>query len=294
MLLKIGLIGLGLLGHSISLRLIHCGYKIGVYNRTYSKSESLSEHGAIVYENPKQLANMSDVIILCVTNIEAINNILFNENGLVNTNNKTLIVSDFSTITPKQGEFLSQRLKEYEISFLNTPVMGGPKAALNGNLIPIVSGNNSSFERIKPILENIGNPIYYIGGQPGAANAIKLSLNLNIAIIAVALSEGLVLTSKFDLDPSLYLKILNSTYFKTNTSEKKGDKMINDEYPPSFYLRNMKKDLSLVIESARDKGITLPLTNSVLQLFDYGQKIGFGNLDYTAIYKVMKKLNGIN
>ena len=292
--MKIGIIGLGLLGHSISLRLVHCGYKIGVYNRTYSKSESLIKHGAIVYENPKQLANMSDIIILCVTNFEAINNILFNENGLVNTNNKTLIVSDFSTITPKQGEFLYQRLKEYEISFLNTPVMGGPTAALNGNLIPIASGDNSSFERIKPILENLGHQIYYIGDKPGAANAIKLSLNLNIAIIAAALSEGLVLASKFDIDPALYLKILNSTYFKTNTSEKKGDKMINDAYPPSFYLRNMTKDLSLVVESARDKGISLPLTNSVLELFDYGQKIGFGNLDYTAIYKVMKKLNGIN
>ena len=292
--MKIGIIGLGLLGHSISLRLINCGFKIGVYNRTYSKSELLKEKGVMIYENPEHLANSSDIIILCVTNIEAINNILFNQKGLVKTNNKKLIVSDFSTITPKQGVFLYQRLKEYEISFLNTPVMGGPTAALNGKLIPIVSGDKSSFERIKTILEKLGNPIYYIGNKPGTANAIKLSLNLNIAIIATALSEGLVLASIFDLDPRLYLKILNSTYFKTNTSEKKGDKMINDDYPPSFYLKNMKKDLSLVMESAKDKEISLPLTNSALHLFDYGQKIGLGNLDYTAIYKVMKKLNGIN
>ncbi|MFB5598768.1 MAG: NAD(P)-dependent oxidoreductase [Nitrososphaeraceae archaeon] len=292
--MKIGSIGLGLLGKSISIRLLNCGYKIGVYNRTYSKSKLLERKGAIIYETPEKLANMCDMIILCVTNFEAINDILFHQDGLVNTTNKKLIVSDFSTITPKQGQILYEKLKENRISFLNTPVMGGPTAAIKGHLIAIVSGDTYSFKKIKPILEKLGNPIFYIGDRPGIANAIKLSLNLNIAIIAAALSEGLVLSSRFQLDPNLYLQILNSTYFKTNTSENKGLNMVNDRYPPSFYLKNMRKDLNLVMEAAKDQDILLPVTNTVLQLFDYAQKFGLGNLDYTAIYKLIKKLNHIN
>jgi 3-hydroxyisobutyrate dehydrogenase len=247
----------------------------------------------MVFDTPKKLADSSELIILCVTHFEAIEEILFKQNGLINSFNNKIIVSDFSTITPKQGEFCYKKLHEYGISFLNTPVMGGPTAALNGSLIPIVSGEKPSFDRIRTILENLGNPIYYIGDKPGTANAIKLSLNLNIALIAAALSEGLVLASRFEMEPNLYLKILNSTYFKTDTSENKGNKMINDNYPPSFYLKNMRKDLSLILEAAKDKDISLPVTNSVFQLFDYGFKMGLGDLDYTAIYKLIKKLNGL-
>lgn len=89
--MKVGNIGLGLLGHSISSRLLNCRYKLGVYNRTYSKAKSLEKKGAIIYETPKKLADMCDMIILCATNFEAINDILFHQNGLINTTNKKLM-----------------------------------------------------------------------------------------------------------------------------------------------------------------------------------------------------------
>ncbi|MGB9168172.1 MAG: NAD(P)-dependent oxidoreductase, partial [Nitrososphaeraceae archaeon] len=170
---------------------------------------------------------------------------------------------------------------------------GGPAAALEGKLIPIVSGEKSVYEKISSVICNLGNPIYYVGDKPGLANAIKLALNLNIGIIAVALSEGLILSESFGLDPSLYLRILNSTYFKTGMSENKGPRMIKGDYNPSFYLKHMKKDLSLVMDLADDNDITLPITNSVLHLFNYASKMGLANLDYTAIYTLVKKLNGM-
>jgi len=115
--------------------------------------------------------------------------------------------------------------------------MGGPNAALSGTLIPIVAGEKYAFKKIKYRVEEIGNPVFYIGNNAGSSTALKLALNLNIAIIAMALSEGLLLSERYDIDSNLYLKILNTTNFKTAMSENKGPKMVKDDYNPSFYLK---------------------------------------------------------
>ncbi|HLN35554.1 MAG TPA: NAD(P)-dependent oxidoreductase [Nitrososphaeraceae archaeon] len=291
--MQIGIMGLGLLGYNIGLRLLNCNFKVNVYNRTSSKSSALAGSGATVLDSPKKIGDQSTIVAICVTNYAAINDLCFKENSLINSNNKNLIVLDFSTITPKESEISNNKFKENGIAYLNTPVMGGPAAALEGKLIPIVSGEKFVYEKISSVISKLGNPIYYVGDKPGSANAIKLALNLNIGIIAVALSEGLILSESFGLDPSLYLRILNSTYFKTGMSENKGPRMIKGDYNPSFYLKHMKKDLSLVMDMAGDNDIALPITNSVLHLFNYASKMGLENLDYTAIYTLVKKLNGM-
>lgn len=291
--MQIGIMGLGLLGYNIGSRLLNCNFKVNVYNRTSSKSSALAGSGATVLDSPKKIGDQSTIVAICVTNYAAINDLCFKEDSLINSNNKNLIVLDFSTITPKESEICNNKFKENGIAYLNTPVMGGPAAALEGKLIPIVSGEKSVYEKISSVISKLGNPIYYVGDIPGFANAIKLALNLNIGIIAVALSEGLILSESFGLDPSLYLRILNSTYFKTGMSENKGPRMIKGDYNPSFYLKHMKKDLSLVMDMAGDNDIALPITNSVLHLFNYASKMGLENLDYTAIYTLVKKLNGM-
>ena len=176
---------------------------------------------------------------------------------------------------------------------LSIPVMGGPNAALEGRLIPIVAGEENTFKKIKNILEKLGNPIFYIGNKEGSANAIKLALNLNIGLLAMALSEGLLLSNRYDIDPTLYLKIFNSTNFKTGMSENKGLKMINDDYYPSFYLKNMRKDLGLAMDAAKEKELSLPVTDIAFQLYNYAAKSIFADLDYTGIYKFLKKINSI-
>jgi 3-hydroxyisobutyrate dehydrogenase len=108
---------------------------------------------------------------------------------------------------------------------LGIPVMGGPAAAEAGELIPIVSGNRQAFERVSQVIEKLGR-IFYVGEKDGSANTIKLALNLNIALIASGLSEGITLVRRTGIDPSIFIEILNSTYFKTGLSEKKGPEMI--------------------------------------------------------------------
>jgi 3-hydroxyisobutyrate dehydrogenase len=290
---KIGVIGLGLMGSNLSLRLLRKGFEVNVNNRNISKARAIEKKGANVLNTPKEVADYSDFIITCVTNFEAVDRIYFSKNGVSETTNKNVIVSDFSTISPKESVYCYQEFKRKNISMMSIPVMGGPNAALSGTLVPIVAGEESAFKKIKHILEELGNPVFYIGNNAGSASAIKLALNLNIGIISMALSEGLLLSEKYNIDPTLYLKILNTTNFKTGMSENKGPKMIKDDYSPSFYLKNMNKDLALVMEAAKEQELSLPITGLVFQLYNYATKSTYADLDYTAIYKFLRKLHSI-
>jgi 3-hydroxyisobutyrate dehydrogenase-like beta-hydroxyacid dehydrogenase len=291
--LKIGIVGVGLMGNNICLRLINEGFEVNVYNRSISKLKPLEKKGAKIFDTPKEIANNSDFIIISVTNFEAVNTICFHKDGLQETENANIIIADFSTLSPRESIYCYRKFMNKNISMLSIPVMGGPNAALKGHLIPIVSGEENTFKKIKNILEKLGNPIFYIGNKEGSSNAIKLALNLNIGLLAMALSEGLLLSNRYDIDPTLYLKIFNSTNFKTGMSETKGPKIINDDYHPSFYLKNMRKDLGLVMAAAQEKELSLPVTGIAFQLYNYAAKSIYADLDYTGVYKFLKKLNSL-
>ncbi|HEX2487080.1 MAG TPA: NAD(P)-dependent oxidoreductase [Nitrososphaeraceae archaeon] len=291
--MKIGIIGLGLMGSNLCLRLIRKGFQVNVHNRNVSKSLAIEKKGAKVFNTPKEVADYSDFIITCVTNFEAVNKIYFYKNGVSETKNKNVIVSDFSTLSPKDSVYCYQKFKRKNITMMSIPVMGGPNAALTGTLIPIVAGEEISFKKIKYVLQELGDPIFYIGNKAGSASAIKLALNLNIGIIAMALSEGLLLAERYGIDPNLYLKILNCTNFKTGLSENKGPKMIKGDYSPSFYLKNMKKDLALIMEAAKEQDLSLPITGLVFQFYNYASKSIFADLDYSVIYKFVRNLQSL-
>jgi 3-hydroxyisobutyrate dehydrogenase len=176
---------------------------------------------------------------------------------------------------------------------LGMPVMGGPLAAETGELVPIVSGSKAAFEKSRTIIEALGKKIFYLGDKDGAANAVKLALNLNIALVASAVSEGITLVRGAGIDPSIFIQILNSTYFKTGLSEKKGPKMASGEFEPSFHLKNMLKDLELATSTALAEKITLPQTALAQQIFRAANNSGYSEMDYTAVCAFLAKINGM-
>jgi 3-hydroxyisobutyrate dehydrogenase len=289
--MKIGVVGLGLMGSGIAKRLINNGHKVSVYNRTRSKSHHFSNEATIA-SSPKELGQACDLVITIVTNFDAVKNVLFGREGVVESENNNLIVADVSTISPAQSEHCAQRLRSAGIEMLGVPVMGGPAAAETGNLVPIVSGSKHAFEKVRQVIEELGTT-FYVGETDGSANNIKLALNLNIALIACALSEGMTLVKRAGIDPSIFIKVLNSTYFKTGLSEIKAPKMIKKEFSPSFHLKNMLKDLELATTTAQLNGLTLPQTALAEQMFRAANNIGFSDHDYTAIYAFLAKINGL-
>lgn len=289
--MKVGIAGLGLMGSGITKRLIDSGHMVSIYNRTRSKADQFSNKAPVAL-SPRELAEGCDLLITVVTDFDAIKDILFGTKGVIESGNHNLVVADASTISPSQSEHCVQRLRSAGIEMLGIPVMGGPAAAEAGELIPIVSGNRQAFEKVRQVIEKLGR-IFYVGEKDGSANTIKLALNLNIALIASGLSEGITLVRRAGIDPSIFIEILNSTYFKTGLSEKKGPKMVKSDFSPTFHLKNMLKDLELATSTAQRTGITIPQTALAQQIFRAANNMGFSDQDYTSICAFLAKINGL-
>jgi 3-hydroxyisobutyrate dehydrogenase-like beta-hydroxyacid dehydrogenase len=292
----VGIVGLGMLGNSIAERLSSQGIKINIYNRDKTKLKIFENMGAKSFEDACSLANESDYIITCVTNFESLKDVFFNRKGVIYSDNQQLIIADCSTIGPDQSTYCSKLLKEKRgITMLSAPVMGGPSDAKNGQLIAMISGDKKSFKSMHNIFNKISKHVFYMGENNGIANSVKLALNLNIAIISLALSEGIILAKHSGIDPEVYLKIFNLTKLKTGISENKGQKILKDDYTPSFFLKNMLKDLNLVMEISQSLQISLPVTRLSYKLFHAANNcMDLKNKDYSAIFQFLDELNDSN
>ena len=141
------------------------------------------------------------------------------------------------------------------------------------------------------VFETIATKTFFLG-ESGSAHSIKLAMNLQISLLALSLSEGIMLTKKAGFDPEKFLEILNSTYFSTGMSQKKAYKMIKDEYQPTFTLKNMKKDLDIITQAAKDFGAILPMAERANKIYSEALEAGLGEIDYTGILAHIKKNSG--
>ena len=287
---KIGLVGIGILGEAVGLHLLESGHSITAYNRTKSKTSNLEKNGAIIVGTPKNVAESSELVITCVKDADAVEQILFSQDGIVAGKHDGLAVAEMSTINPSSAIQNSKRLGEEGINSLEIPVMGGPNVAIHGQLVLMASGDRDVFDKYKEVFDTIANKTFFLG-KSGSAHSIKIAMNLQISLLALALSEGITLTRKAGFDPEKFLEILNSTYFKTGMSENKAHKMIKDEFEPTFTLKNLKKDLDIITETAKEFGAVLPMAERANEIYAEAVKAGFGEIDYTGILAHIKKLS---
>ena len=287
---KIGLVGTGMLGEAVGLHLLESGHSLTVYNRTKSKTANLEKNGAIISDTPKHVAESSELVITCVKDSDAVEQVLFGQDGIVAGKHDGLSVADMSTINPSGAIQNSKRLGEEGISSLEIPVMGGPNVAIDGKLVLMASGSKDVFEKHKQVFDTIANKTFFLG-KSGSAHSIKIAMNLQISLLALALSEGITLTKKAGFDPEKFLEILNSTYFKTGMSENKAHKMVRDEFEPTFTLKNLKKDLDIITAAAKDFGAVLPIAERANEIYSDAVEAGFGEIDYTGILAYIKKLS---
>jgi len=287
---KIGIIGLGMLGNAVALHLLESGFKVIAYNRTKEKTSKLKNKGVTIVSTPKEVAEKSELVITIVKDAYAVKQVSFENNGIIEGKHEKLIVADMSTVDPIESKNISMKFRDFSINKLDIPVMGGPNVAITGNLVMMASGNKEIFERCEEIFNTIANKVFYLG-KSGVAHSVKLAMNLQITMLALALSEGITLVKKSDVDPKIFLEILNSTYFKTGMSEKKAFQMIEGKYNTTFTLANLKKDITTMTNAAKSLGIELPMISKAEEVYENAIKEGFGNIDYTGIIEYIKKIN---
>jgi len=285
---RVGLIGTGMLGNAVGLNLLKSGYSLTAYNRTRKKTYELEKNGATIVDSPKEVAKLSNLVITCVKDANVVRDVSFGKNGIVGGKHDDLVVADMSTINPIESKNIATKFKDFNVSMLDIPVMGGPNVAIKGELLIMASGDENAFNIHKKIFETIGRQVFFLG-KNGVAHSVKLAMNLQIAMLALAISEGITLARSCSIDPEIFLKILNSTYFKTGMSENKAYKMIKDNFKPTFTLKNMKKDLSTINEAAKSFGLKLPMSLNAEQIYKNAIENGFGDLDYTGILAYLKQ-----
>ena len=279
-----------MLGNAVALHLLDSGFEVVVFNRTKEKTIQTKEKGAKVVTSPKEIAENSELVITIVKDADAVKEISFEKDGIVEGRHPKLIVADMSTIDPVESKNITKKFQEYDIHKLDIPVMGGPNVAISGNLVMMASGNKESFDNCKNVFDKIANKVFFLG-ESGVAHSIKLAMNLQITMLALALSEGITLVKKANVDPKIFLEILNSTYFKAGMSEKKAYKMIDGKYDTTFTLANLKKDISTITNAAKSLGIELPMIKKAEEVYENAVKEGFGETDYTGIIEYIKKIN---
>ena len=282
-----------MLGNAVGVHLIESGYNITIYNRTKEKTKNLRDLGAVVASSPKEVAQNSEILFTIVKDANSVRQVSFEKDGIVFGKHENLVVCDMSTISPIDSKLISKKFFESSIRMLDTPVMGGPNVAITGNLVLMVGGQKEVFEKCKEIFNVIANKVFYLGGS-GTGHAVKLAMNLQITMLALALSEGITFTRGADIDPKTFLEILNSTYFKTGLSEIKAYKMIQNNFEPTFTLENLRKDIRTIVDTSKSFGLELPMTQKAREIYEKAISEGYGDLDYTGILAFIKKLNGQN
>ena len=286
--MKVGIIGAGMLGSAVGMRMITKGAKLVVYNRTISKTKKLSEAGAIIKESAADVAIGCDLVITCVTNADALEKVCFGPCGLEEIAKDCPVICDMSTIRPSESKEITEKLKEHSITMLGTPVMGGPDAAIAGKLVMMVSGSEKTLSKCNSILSLVADKIFYVG-KTGDAYAVKLAMNLQIAMLALSISEGIMFMDKSGVDPKKFLEVLNSTYFGTGMSKKKAYGMANGNVNPTFLLRNLKKDLDALTKASSSINLDLIMGEKALKVYKDATDDGYGDLDYTGIIEYLKK-----
>jgi len=295
--MNVGVIGLGMMGSPIATRLDMKGHKITVFNRDRSKAEKLNAtriKKLTIADQPKDVGDTSEIAIVCVKDYQAVTNVSFATGGLIESSNRDLVVVQCSTISPEESNKLSDLFSKRQIRMLSVPILGGTAAVERGEITLIAGGPKTAYELAEPILKDLSAQIFYMGSDHRTASALKLAFNIHIALLALALAEGLVFAKGTGVDTDTYLKVLNSTYFKTGISERKGPKIINGDYDASFHLVNMVKDLDLALRTAYTSGLTLPTTASAEAVYRASEAFGLSSMDYTSVASYLLKLNGFN
>ncbi|MCX6782755.1 MAG: NAD(P)-dependent oxidoreductase [Candidatus Levybacteria bacterium] len=286
--MRVGFIGMGLMGIPMSKNILEKGFELTVYNRTKEKTKELFDLGAKVVDSPMDLTRVVDVVITMVTAGRDLELILFGDNGVVNGANEGLIVVDMSTIGPSFAKNIALKLSQKRIDFIDAPVTGSTPKAITGNLTIFIGGDEKIYEKIKSILASIGNNLQYMG-PIGCGQAIKLINNHLIATSIESLAEGMLLADAMGLSRKKVSDVLKTSPAMSEFMNLKIFNFVTDDFPLLFSVSNMMKDLLLANKEAKKNSIKLPMLDKIVDIYRKVIKKGLGDRDMSIIIDLLKK-----
>jgi 3-hydroxyisobutyrate dehydrogenase len=273
----VGLIGLGLMGGPMGKNLLRAGFPLVVWNRTKAKADELVREGAKLAADPRGVAEQADVLITIVSDPAALEEVLFGAGGGEKKSGaleglrrgSTLIES--STVSPELARRVAAACAERGVDFLDAPVTGGTWGAQKGELVFMIGGKAEVLERVKPVLEAVGKKFLLLGPN-GAGQTVKLGMNLLLALQVDAFAEALALVTAAGVPAEKLMEVLQSSMARSGVLDVKAPMMVKGEFPASFPLRLMHKDVRLALELARDTGVALPCAEAAYATYSAVKK----------------------
>jgi 2-hydroxy-3-oxopropionate reductase len=286
--LKLGFVGLGIMGTPMAGHLIAAGHTVFISTRSKVPDE-LAKSAAIVCTSPAEVAIQADIIITMVPDTPDVEKVLFGEHGIASGLTKGKIVVDMSSISPIETKVFAQKINALGCEYLDAPVSGGQLGAKGATLTIMVGGSEATFAKVKPVFELMGKNITLVGGN-GAGQVTKVANQIIVALNIEAVAEALVFASKAGADPAKVREALMGGFASSKILEVHGERMIKRTFDPGFRIELHQKDLNLALSSAKALGVSLPNTASAQELFNSCSAYGGKAWDHSAMVKALEKM----
>ena len=286
--MKIGFIGLGIMGKPMSKNMLKAGYELVVYDLNKAAVDEVAGAGAKVANSPKEVAAQSDVIITMLPNSPHVKAVVLGENGVIEGVKSGAVVIDMSSIAPLASREIAARLLEKGVEMLDAPVSGGEPKAIDGTISVMVGGKKEVFDKCYDIMDSMAGSVVYTGSI-GAGNTTKLANQIIVALNIAAMSEALVLATKAGVEPELVYQAIRGGLAGSTVLDAKAPLVLDRKFDPGFRIELHIKDLANVLETSHEIGVPLPLTSAVMEIMQALKVDGKSGLDHGGIVQYYEK-----
>ena len=292
MIKTISYLGLGTMGSGMASNLLKAGYELTVWNRSVDKCEPFARKGARVADIPADAIRDVDLVMYSLSNDQAVEEVVFGAKGILSEINEGQIAIDMSTVLPATSLREQEAYLKHGVDFLDAPVFGSKQESADAKLWILAAGNKAIFEKVKPVLEHLGQTVHYFG-KNGNAAAMKLVGNLIVALEMEALAEGLVLAQKAGLDLKTVMEVAKVADFRSPLLASNGQNILQRDFSSSFALKLMLKDAGLIEKFAEGLRSPIPALRVAERNLASAVALGFGKENASALIKALEKEAGV-
>ncbi len=289
---RLGFIGLGTMGSRVTKRLLDAGHSVIGYNRTKAKAQWLLDAGMQWGETPRQVAESADVVFSMVTNTSALHHVTDGPDGLLAGLAPSKVYCDMSTVSPAFSRNLAAHVAATGAQMLDVPVSGSVITLEQGNLSLMIGGDQATFEKVKPILLDIGPKVNYVGNN-GQAVLMKIAINLNLAVQFLAFSEGLLLAEKGGIPREVALETMLNSVVASPSLKYRGPFVLNMPDEAWFNVNMMQKDLLLALEMGRELDVPLASVALSNEILTSARAMGLAKEDFAIMFEVIARMAGL-
>ena len=291
-MLRVGYIGLGLMGKSIARNILKAGFSVVVHNRSRGAVDELAAEGATAANSPKEVAEQVDIVFTNLPDSPDVEAVALGENGILAGAKAGLIMVDNSTIKPASARLIADKLKEKGVFSLDAPVSGGDIGARNATLTIMVGGDAGALEKVMPIFQAMGKTITHVG-EAGAGQVAKAANQIMVAAQMVAMGELLVFSKKAGVDPRKVVDAIKAGAAQCWALDIKPPRLFDGNRAPGFKSYMQLKDMNIVLDTAKEYDVPISGTEANTKLYQMMIDMGLGELDNSAVVGVIEKLAGI-